>query len=76
MGNPRIAAKEPAVMSLDPGIYYWCSWEVGDQPFLRGQRWNRFKPVEFTVDEKKEVALCQCKQTKTPPYCDGTHQTI
>ncbi|MGZ8366099.1 MAG: CDGSH iron-sulfur domain-containing protein, partial [Nitrospira sp.] len=21
-------------------------------------------------------ALCQCKQTKTPPFCDGTHQTL
>jgi CDGSH-type Zn-finger protein len=33
-------------------------------------------PVEFSVNEKKEVALCQCKQTKTPPFCDGTHQTL
>jgi CDGSH-type Zn-finger protein len=32
-------------------------------------------PVEFSVNEKKEVALCQCKQTKTPPFCDGTQQT-
>ncbi|MGH7147083.1 MAG: CDGSH iron-sulfur domain-containing protein [Nitrospiraceae bacterium] len=26
--------------------------------------------------EKEEVALCQCKQTKTPPFCDGTHATL
>ncbi|MEP6935562.1 MAG: CDGSH iron-sulfur domain-containing protein [Nitrospirota bacterium] len=25
---------------------------------------------------KEEVALCQCKQTKTPPFCDGTHSTL
>jgi CDGSH-type Zn-finger protein len=34
------------------------------------------EPVEFSVNEKKEVALCQCKQTKTPPFCDGTQQTL
>jgi CDGSH-type Zn-finger protein len=49
--------------------------------FLRAQLQKRFPtplfpPVEFTVTEKKEVALCQCKQTKTSPYCDGTHQTL
>jgi hypothetical protein len=24
MEKPRIAAKEPAVLSLDPGTHYWC----------------------------------------------------
>jgi CDGSH-type Zn-finger protein len=33
-------------------------------------------PVEFSVNEKKEVALCQCKQTKTLPFCDDTQQTL
>jgi hypothetical protein len=36
----------------------------------------RITPVEFSVNEKKEVALCQCKQTKTQPFCDGTQQTL
>jgi CDGSH-type Zn-finger protein len=33
-------------------------------------------PVEFLVNDEKEVALCQRKQSKTPPFCDGTHQTL
>lgn len=78
MGQPRIAAKEPAVRSLEPGTYYWCSCgRSRDQPFCDGShQGTEFEPVEFTVTEQKEVALCQCKRTKTPPYCDGTHQTL
>ena len=78
MEKPRIAAKQPAVISLDPGTYHWCQCgRSRDQPFCDGSHQGTgFEPVEFTVTEKKEVALCQCKQTKTPPYCDGTHQTL
>jgi CDGSH-type Zn-finger protein len=32
--------------------------------------------VEFSVNDEKEVALCQWKQSKTPPFCDGTQQTL
>jgi hypothetical protein len=24
MGEPRIAAKEPSVLTLEAGTYYWC----------------------------------------------------
>ncbi|MBP9921147.1 MAG: CDGSH iron-sulfur domain-containing protein, partial [Proteiniclasticum sp.] len=27
------------------------------------------------VEESGTKALCNCKQTKTPPYCDGSHLT-
>jgi CDGSH-type Zn-finger protein len=78
MEEPRIAAKQPAVISLDPGTYHWClCGRSRDQPFCDGSHQGTgIEPVEFSVNEKKEVALCQCKQTKTPPYCDGTHQTL
>lgn len=78
MEKPRIAAKQPAVLSLDPGTYYWCQCgRSRDQPFCDGSHQGTgIEPVEFSVNEKKEVALCQCKQTKTPPFCDGTHKTL
>jgi CDGSH-type Zn-finger protein len=78
MGQPRIAAKQPAVLSLVPGTYYWCQCgRSRDQPFCDGSHQGTgIEPVEFTLTEKQEVALCQCKQTKTPPYCDGTHKTL
>ncbi len=78
MGQPRVAAKEPSVLTLEAGTYYWCTCgRSRDQPFCDGaHEGTGFEPLEFTVDETKEVALCQCKRTKTPPYCDGTHQTL
>lgn len=33
-------------------------------------------PVQFTLDQPKRVALCQCKHTGKPPFCDGTHQRL
>jgi CDGSH-type Zn-finger protein len=35
-----------------------------------------FAPVQFTVDERKQLWLCGCKQTGTAPYCDGTHKSL
>lgn len=78
MDKPRIAAKEPAVLSLEAGTYYWCQCgRSRDQPFCDGSHQGTgIEPIEFSLSETQEVALCQCKQTKTPPYCDGTHQTL
>ena len=78
MEKPRIAAKEPAVLSLEAGTYYWCQCgRSRDQPFCDGSHQGTgIEPIEFSLSETQEVALCQCKQTKTPPYCDGTHQTL
>lgn len=78
MEKPRIAAKQPAVLMLGPGTYAWCQCgRSRDQPFCDGSHQGTgIEPVEFSLDDKIEVALCQCKQTKTPPYCDGTHLTL
>ena len=78
MEKPRVAAKEPAVLSLEAGTYYWCQCgRSRDQPFCDGSHQGTgIEPIEFSLAETQEVALCQCKQTKTPPFCDGTHQTL
>ena len=78
MEKPRIAAKQPEVLTLGAGTYYWCQCgRSRDQPFCDGaHQGTGIEPVEFSVNETKEVALCMCKQTKTPPYCDGTHKTL
>jgi CDGSH-type Zn-finger protein len=32
--------------------------------------------VKVLFDKAQEICFCQCKQTKTPPFCDNTHLTI
>ncbi|MFC1586203.1 CDGSH iron-sulfur domain-containing protein [Fibrobacterota bacterium] len=32
--------------------------------------------MEFKIEEKRQMALCQCKKTCTAPFCDGTHDKI
>jgi CDGSH-type Zn-finger protein len=78
MSTPRIAAKQPSVMILEAGTYYWCACgRSRDQPFCDGaHEGTGIEPLEFSLTETKEVALCQCKHTKTPPFCDGTHRTL
>ncbi len=31
------------------------------------------RPLKVDLAEPGRRALCQCKHTKTPPFCDGSH---
>ena len=78
MATPKIADKQPAMVELEPGKYFWCACgESKNQPFCDGShRTTEFTPVAFEVTEKKKYFLCQCKQSKNKPFCDGTHRTL
>lgn len=78
MSDATIAAKQPKVMELEPGDYWYCTCGNSDnQPFCNGAHQDTgFKPMKFTVEEKKQVALCQCKQTGNAPFCDGSHAKL
>jgi len=78
MNKPTIAAKEPAVLELEPGTYYWCSCgKSANQPFCDGSHeGTAFTPKIVEITEKKTVALCQCKHSKNGAFCDGTHKTL
>ena len=78
MSEPKIAKKEPAILELDTGTYYWCACgHSKNQPFCDGShKGTEFNPVEFKIEDKKKVALCQCKKTNNKPFCDGTHKNL
>jgi len=78
MSKATIAAREPAVLTLEPGTYYWCACGLSKkQPFCDGShKGTGFEPVVFEIEQQKKVALCQCKQTDTPPFCDGSHNQL
>lgn len=78
MDKPHVAAKQPKVLSLEPGTYHWCRCgRSKNQPFCDGSHaGTAFSPMEFSIAEKKQVALCQCKHTKNAPFCDGSHKEL
>lgn len=78
MADPKIAAKLPTVVELEPGKYFWCACgQSKKQPFCDGSHaGSEFTPVPFDVSEKKTVYLCQCKHSKNKPFCDGTHKSL
>lgn len=78
MNKPVIAHKEPKMLSLEPGTYFWCACgRSQNQPFCDGShKVTEFKPISFRIEEKKNVWLCQCKHSGNKPFCDGTHQSL
>ncbi len=78
MSEPKIVARNPIVMELEPGTYWWCACgHSAKHPFCDGSHAQHgMKPVKFEVTEKQKLALCQCKATATPPFCDGSHQHL
>ena len=78
MSEAVIAAREPAILELEPGTYYWCACGKSvNQPFCDdSHEGTGCKPRAFEIAAKKNVALCQCKHTKTPPFCDGSHNFL
>lgn len=78
MNQPTITAKQPTVLELEPGTYYYCTCgNTKNKAFCDGShQGTRFAPMQFTLEEKQKVALCMCKRTNNSPYCDGTHSKL
>jgi CDGSH-type Zn-finger protein len=82
LGIPRVARRTPAVLTLKPGRYSWCTCgHSKQQPFCDnshraledGAPWRSYK---FAVLEQTDVTLCRCKRTQDPPFCDCQHESV
>jgi CDGSH-type Zn-finger protein len=63
---------------MDDDSDYWCAcgWS-GNQPYYDGShQGSGFEPIAFEIAPTGKVALCQCKRTSTPAYCDGTYNRL
>lgn len=78
MSEPRIYDRQPMVLDLEPGTYFWCACGYSaKQPFCDGaHKGTDFKPLPFEVEATSKTALCLCKRTGNAPYCDGTHHKV
>lgn len=78
MTDPVIAQKTPYVLTLPPGVYWWCACGRSQtQPFCDGShKGTGLEPVKLELNEAKQVYLCGCKHSRTKPLCDGSHKTL
>ena len=57
-------------------IMWHLPFPIVFQPFCDGAHRKKSKgisPLRFKAEDTGVAFLCGCKQTKNPPYCDGTH---
>lgn len=76
MDEPICAGKEPAILELQPGAYWWCACgRSKGQPWCDGShKETSFLPIKVELVEKTRLAMCLCKRSGKAPYCDGTHR--
>ena len=78
MEKPLFAAEQLAILSLEPGPYYWCQCgRSKNQPFCDGShKRNRVLAGRVFRNGKEASRPLPMQVAKTPPFCDGTHKTL
>ncbi len=76
--KPMIAQRTPCIVEKGPDTVYWCQCgRSKTQPFCDGSHTGTvFSLMKIHYEEKKRVAFYGCKQTRQPPFFDGSHSRI
>lgn len=83
-GLPKCCAKEPRAIDLKAGeTYSWCTCGLSKKEegaLCDGSHKNPvptgFSSLKYTAEKDETVYFCMCKQTKNPPFCDGSHSKL
>lgn len=66
---------EPVKVTLEKGDkHFWCCTPGRGLCDERCVQCVEFE--DFVATRTGEAYICSCKQTKTPPYCDGSHKQL
>lgn len=78
MTEPKIAARTPFVLDVQPGTYAWCACGLSQkQPYCDGSHAGTgLKPKIEVVDTARKIAWCGCKHSAKQPFCDGAHAKL
>lgn len=78
MSEQDRSKKQPYVVKLGPGSYYWCACGLSKRPpYCDGShRSTLHSPMKVETDEAVELRLCGCRQSGSKPYCDCSHTTL
>jgi CDGSH-type Zn-finger protein len=77
---PKVAGTAPVAMTLEVGKNYaWCACGLSADGVLcdGAHKGTMIRPkIVKVTDEPETVYFCTCKQTKNPPFCDGSHASL
>lgn len=62
-----------AVEAEEGKTYHWCGCGESQTQPLCDKKPSCNQSVEFLATLTEEVYFCNCKATKNPPWCDGSH---
>ena len=56
--------------------YAWCRCESNGDNLACVIESDCNSRINFTASNNEWVSFCRCKQTKHPPFCDGSHGNV
>jgi len=71
MSDPIVFLKEPIVLEVKAGTYWWCACgRSATQPFCDGaHKGTGLAPKKVEIRQTRTLAWCACKHSKNPPFC-------